>query len=283
MPLIAFIRRGGLLLAVAGILVGAACLDTRGTPGAEGPWIRLEEGLELGLFEASQPPSAGDGLIRILRIDPERFELKLLSATERKERPRTARAWCETRGMVAAINASMYQEDRRTSVSLMRSGDYVNNSHFSKDKTILAFDPLSSEDPSVKIVDRECEDFSEWKTRYRTFVQSIRMYSCKGENVWSPQRGKWSTAAIGTDRNGMVLFVHVRSAYTTHDLINMLSRLPIELDRLMYSEGGPEAQLFVKTGDVEHEFVGSFKSVISDDNDNRHAWPVPNVIAVSRR
>lgn len=223
-------------------------------------------------------------MVRVLRIDPEHFQFHLLNASAvAGGTTRTARAWCEAEGMVAAINASMYQTDHRTSVSLMRTREHTNNSRLSKDMAILAFDRNDPGAPHVTILDRECEDFESWRGRYGTLVQSIRMLSCRGNNVWSQQQRRWSTAAIAIDRDGKVLFVHVRSPYTTHDLIEVLRELPLGIARAMYVEGGPEAQLFVRSGDVTLELVGSFETGFYEEDDNAAAWPVPNVIAISRR
>lgn len=247
-------------------------------------WHDLEPGLDLGVFPSPRAAKVGDSLIRALRVDPRRFELRLLNASvPEHNRMLTAKMWCQRNGLVAAINASMYQEDRRTSVSLMLTKAHANNPRLSKDMAILAFDRQSSDVPLVKIIDRQCEDFEALKSKYGTLVQSIRMISCKGKNVWNQQPQKWSTAAVGIDHQGRVLFIHVRSPFTTHDLINMLMELPLGLSRAMYLEGGQEAQLYVQSGDQEYEFAGRYETGLDEDNQNLYAWPIPNVIGIVRR
>jgi hypothetical protein len=246
-------------------------------------WTILEEGLELGIFVSPQASEVGDSLIRVLRISPEHFRLRLLN-TSAAEGPSalTAKQWCLRYDLIAAINASMYQEDYRTSVSLMRTRDHINNPRLSKDMSVLAFDRRRNDIPFVKIIDRECDDFQAWKTRYGTLVQSIRMVSCKGKNVWTQQPRRWSTAAVGTDTDGRVLFVHVRSPYSTHDLINILKKLPLAVSRLMYTEGGPQAQLYIRHNRSEFEFLGFFSPDLGEGN-NLIARPIPNVIGIERR
>lgn len=246
-------------------------------------WRTLEPGLELGTLAAPRPSELGDSLIRILRIDPRRFELVLLNASGASDgQPLTAREWCKRKGLVAAINASLYQEDLRTSVSLMRTRQHANNKHLTRDMTVLAFDRQDSAVPPVKIIDLECEGLEEWRDKYGTLIQSIRMLSCKRKNVWSQQPRQWSTAAIGIDRTGRVLFIHVRSPFSTHDLIDMLVDLELELERLMYTEGGSKAQLYVRSEGDEHEFVGGFEAVLNESDNNREAWPIPNVVGIAR-
>jgi hypothetical protein len=273
------------LLIAFGLVGAGADQQTNRVSTPAGGWQKLAVGLELGIFESPQPAEIGDSKIRILRIDPARYELKLLNASvSKKGRSLSVKQWCLENGLVAAINASMYQEDHKTSVSFMRTRTHVNNPRLrAKDKTILAFDRLSSGVPEVKIIDRECENFKTWKYKYGSLVQSIRMISCKGKNVWRQQSKKYSTAAIGIDKADRVLFIHVGSTYSTHDLINILKMLPIEIDRAMYTEGGPQAQLYVKTGEHEYEFTGHSEINFSTKANSLFSWPIPNAVGISPR
>jgi uncharacterized protein YigE (DUF2233 family) len=269
-------------LAVVAPAPGAPAGPPRHARDEAGPWRVLAPGLDLAVFQAGKASTHGDSRIRVLRIDPKRYELRLMNASAPGQgRPLTAREWCRRHGLVAAINASMYQTDLRTSVSLMRSRSHVNNPHLTKDRAVLAFDRLDGGVPPVQIIDRECQDFDALKDRYGTLVQSIRMISCAGKNAWSRQPRAWSTAAIGMDREGRVLFLHARSPYSTHDFIDILLALPIGLKNAMYAEGGPEAQLYARGGGEEFEFVGSYETGFRESDDNPHAWPVPNVVGVA--
>lgn len=253
-------------------------------PAAQRTWQKLEPGLALGEFLSPLRSDVGDSMIRVLRIDPAYFDLRLMNASNSEEkRPMTAAEWARRYDLVAAINPSMYQEDHSRSVSLMKTGSHVNNSYLSKDRAVLAFDRLDESVPPVQIIDRDCQDFDALQQRYGTLVQSIRMISCDGRNVWTPQSRRWSTSAIGIDRRGRALFIHVRSPYSTHDLIGILQDLPLDLHNAMYTEGGPEAQLFIRSGGVEMQFVGSFESGFVDNDDNATAWPVPNIVGAVRR
>ena len=273
------------LLVALSLTIAAADQQAKNTISipADG-WQKLADGLEIGIFDSPQPAEIGDSKIRILRIDPGRYELKLLNASvSKKGRSLSARQWCRQNGLAAAINASMFQADYKTSVSLMRTRTHVNNPRLSKDMTILAFDRLSTAVPEVKIIDRQCEDLNTWKNKYGTLVQSIRMISCKGKNVWRQQPKKWSTVAIGLDKADRVLFIHVGSAYSTHDLINILKKLPIDIARAMYTEGGPQAQLYIKTGAHEYAFTGHSEINFSNNANSLLSWPIPNAVGISLR
>jgi hypothetical protein len=278
-------RIAALILLLAAVLAAAPTPPPEAKkPGKGSAWKKLESGLELGEFEAPLRASSGDSRIRVLRVDPKKFDLKLLSAAAPGEGTLlSARDWCRRHGLVAAINASMYQADFLSSVSLMKRPGYVNNPRLSKDNTVLAWDPRKPGLPPVRLIDRECDDFMALEPLYGSFVQSIRLITCKGKNVWQPQPRRASAALVGQDRSGRVLLIHVRSPYPVHDIGEMLLALPLKLAGVMYAEGGHEAQLFVSAGGVEREFTGSLDPALEDPKTQRKAATIPNAIGVARR
>lgn len=260
-------------------LVAALLLAGPAAPSAS--WRTLEPGLEYGIFDGP-PGVAGDGKIAVVRVDPQIFDLRLLNASAPGQgAPLSARSWAARAGASAVINAGMYQEDYRTAVSLMRTRDHVNQRRISKDKTALLFDRLEARVPPARMVDRDCDDLEAAATSYGTVIQSIRLLSCEGKNVWAPSDRRWSIAAVGVDGAGRVLFLHAQSPWPVHEFVNALLALPIDLRRAMYLEGGPEAQLFARGGGVEVERLGAFTGPQAALT--REGWPVPNVIAAVRR
>ena len=246
-------------------------------------WKNLEKGLDVGIFPAPKKSALGDSLIRILRADTASFSLRLLNASSEDPKKRwPVKDWVNRNGLVAAINASMYQKDMMSSVSYMKPRKHTNNTWVSKDKTILAFNPNDKKLPPVRIIDRDCEDFNTLRKQYSTLVQSIRMVSCHGKNMWGQQKKMSSIAAIGLDQQDRILFIHVRSPYTTHDLIHMLLKLPIDLKQAMYVEGGADAQLYINTGKEEHEFIGSYSTGSREHDENTYSHPIPNVLGLVR-
>ena len=179
-----------------------------------GPWAFLEPGLHLGTFAAPKPSMVGDSLIRVLRINPDYFEFRLLNASATKGHKRlSVRDWAKKHSLVAAINANMYQKDNLTSVSLMKTTGHVNNTWYSKDRALLAFDPLNASLPKVQILDRDCQDVESLRQQYQTLVQSIRMIDCKGHNVWEPQDKIWAEEALGEVRETLERQLQERTDY----------------------------------------------------------------------
>ena len=270
-------------IVVSGSLISTGLFNGTLHAKVKNPWLPLETGLELGSFVAPIKSPAGDSIIQVLKIDPNHFNFRLTGTSfEKSSATRGAKEWARKNNLVATINASMFQRDNKTSVSLMKTHKQVNNTWVSKDKTIFAFDPKSPSLPKVQIIDRECQDFKKLRTQYRTLIQSIRMVSCKQENVWAQQSKISSIAAIGIDTFGHILFIHSRSPFSGHDFIANLLKLPIHLKRAMYTEGGPSAQLYVHSGNREFEFLGNFSSGKTPGGANKFAWPIPNVIGIQR-
>ena len=270
-------------IALLGALTLAIVLGTRPADSSSSAWRNLEKGLDMGIFQAPRKSILGDSLIRILRANTNYFGLRLLNASSGDQgKGYSVKDWADKNGLVAAINASMYQKDMKTSVSYMKTRQHTNSAWVSKDKTILAFDPNDKNLPPVQIIDQDCKDFNKLREFYGTLIQSIRMVSCHGKNMWEPSAKMWSTAAIGLDKQNRILFIHVRSPYTTHDLINMLLELPINLEQAMYVEGGADAQLYINTGKENHEFVGSYSSGSREHDENIFSHPVPNVLGLVR-
>ena len=245
--------------------------------GPQPSWQTLSPGLELGRF--------GDPPITVVRVDPARYPFHVLSAkTLGLKGAPTAPQWVDGHGMVGAINASMFREDHLTSVGYMRDAKGTNNKAWSRDNAVFLTQPRRPGLPPVRIVDRTCEDAAGLARDYRVVAQNIRMIDCRGRNVWAPQPRKWSTACVGTDRQGRVLLIHARAPFATHDLVAALLGFPLGLERLMYVEGGPEASLYVEAdGRAAVSEVGSFETGFFENDANRIFWPLPNVIAFSEK
>jgi hypothetical protein len=249
---------------------------------AQGAFTVLEPGLDLGVFDGPSP-APGDGKVWVVRLDLSRFDLRLVNASASDARPRTVRAWTQGAGAAAGINASMFQADGLTAVGLMRTRLHQNNPRRSaRFKAVLAFEPLAPGVAPVRIFDTACGDQEASLASYGSLVQSIRMVSCEGRNVWAADPRRWSTAAVGVDGAGRALLIHARSPWPVHDLVNALLALPIDLRQAMYAEGGPEAQLYLKAGGREVERLGVFEGT-SDDRGGGLAWEIPNALVAVRK
>jgi hypothetical protein len=222
----------------------------------------------------------------ILKIDPKLHALRLLSASELDRKPRTAKEWCKEFALLAAINASMYQNmEPLRSTGYMKNDNHINNSYINPAfGAFLCFDPVDTSLPPVQIVDRRLQ--KDWKQvikGYKTVVQNYRMIS-DGKKMGWPQREEiYGSAAIGMDKDNHVLFILSRSPFSTHDLIQILLSLPIQVKSAMYVEGGPEATLYMRVHGIEMTFVGTCETETLEGEALKSVQRIPNVIGVVKR
>ncbi len=254
---------------------------------AQSEWETLAPGMERTTFVAANPNPVGDSRITVIRIDPELWELDIVGLTmSGEESRRTAREWCEDYELVACINAGMFATDYRTHVGYLRVGDHVNNGHVNAYQSVAAFDPREGSGlPPFRIFDLDAPGVTMEAILedYATVIQNLRHIKRPGLNRWSRQLKRWSEAALGEDEAGRVLFIFSRSPFSMFDLNRELLAAGIGLVAAQHLEGGPEAQLFLRVGDVQLEMFGSYETVFREDDVNESPWPVPIVLGVRPR
>ena len=247
------------------------------------PWKKIDEGLFLAEFDPALRFPATESKVVVMRIDPQYYAFKLLSASEHERDRLTARGWCEQKNLIGAINAGMYQEDGFTNVGYMKNFSHVNNPRLNSTyQAVVAFNRIEATVPEIQIIDLKCQNFEELKTKYQTFVQNIRMIGCRQENVWSKQDQRWSLAVLGMDKGGNALFIFSEGPYSGHEFNNVLLSLPISIYNATYLEGGPQASLYLSANGVQLDKVGTHEG---PEGSRVRALPrlLPNVIGIARK
>lgn len=255
-------------------------------------WEKIENGLLWGEFDSPKEYKIGkdvrDGMkkyeIIVLKINPKYYSFKLLTASQNNNVGLTCRDWCKKYNLIAAINASMYGKDHITSTGFMKNYNHINNGKINpRFGAFIAFNPIDSKLPGIQIIDRHSQNWKALIKKYNTVIQNYRMLSTNQYNLWSQGSKFYSTAAIGIDKKGNALFIISRLPYTTHDFIDILLHLPIDIYNAAYLEGGPEASLYLKYGEVKKEIIGSYETDFSLSDDNKNFWTIPNVIGISKK
>jgi uncharacterized protein YigE (DUF2233 family) len=242
-------------------------------------WEEADAGLFVAEFEYvfNNDPYA----ITLIKIDPGQYSFELLCATQYGKQSYSTKEWALKHQMLAAVNAGMFQQNGLTSVGFMKNFDHVNNPRLSSANAVLAFNPVEKNIPEIQIIDRECQNFDELRHKYQSFVQSIRMISCDGQNVWRKLDSKWSTLALGMDNQGNILFLFSRTPNSVHDFIEVLMSLPLSLKSAMYLEGGPQASLYLSTPKMTLQRDGAWGNL--EENSLQFSLPVPNVIGIYKK
>jgi len=262
---------------IAGLLLSAPTVTA-----ADGRWTALGDGLELGRFPIAGVDHPGT-LVHILRIDPRRWELTLHGLPRGDSVGYTAREWSRREGLVAAINAGMYQADYRTHSGYMGADGAVLSRGVNAYLSAAAFGPVNPADPPFRIFDLDEDPLGSLLPRYRRVVQNLRMIKRPGENRWAAQERRWSEAALGEDRDGRALFIFCGAPLPLDRLIAALLSLPLGIVAAQHLEGGSQAQLFVSAGGETVEFVGGYEGTLAASDPGRTARPIPNVLGVRAR
>jgi hypothetical protein len=239
-----------------------------------------------GLSHERQPLGAdaatsGDPCFDIVRADPARFRLRLLTkAQDGLSAP--APQWRERFKLAVVTNAGMFHSEGAPVGLLVEDGTAL-----SKDNKryggYLAFDPVSPDDAPALIAGRGCPgfDLAALRTRYRSILQSNRLLGCTGDALTWMDAKQYSAAAVGIDRKGHYVFIHARAGVRMSELARALSGL--DLASAMFLEGGPEASLVVRGDRGELARVGSYETGFIENDENQSFWWLPNVLALEAR
>ncbi len=247
-------------------------------------WEKINDGLFIGRFNASKKSTIGKSIIYVIKIDPKKYQLKVLSAGEYKHDNLTVKEWCGKYKLLAAINAGMYLTDYKSNVGYMKNYNYVNNSKVnSKYHSVAAFNPKNAGKPAYRIFDVDETPMDKVLKEYNSVVQNLRLIKRPSENRWPQQQKQWSEAALGEDKHGNILFIFSRSPYTMHDLNRILLKLPINLVCAQHLEGGPEASLYLSHGKIKLGIMGSYESEYNEADQHVQFLPLPNVLGIVRR
>ena len=245
------------------------------------PWKTLEDGLQLGQFPAKFAGGSTFEVV-ILRIDPARFEFTVETASA-GGRPLPLDVWASRRGLVAAVNASMYLQDGITSTGYLRVGEVINNGRIvSRFGAFFVAGPDSDDLPAANLLDRTSDDWEALLPHYRMVVQNYRMISAERHLLWKAGGPKHSISAVARDGTGAILFILCRQPITGVDFGSLLLALPADIRVVMYTEGGNQAGLLVST--PAHSQIWLGRHHLSDFwSSDGSGDPLPNIIGVRRR
>lgn len=216
-------------------------------------WQELEPGLEFGDLKLN----ASDSRLAVLRIDPEKFDFILCSASEDGQAPRSLSKWANEKGLSAAINASMFLPDSRTSTGYMRSGGHVNNGRImDRFGAFFVAGPRKPGLPSAAIIDKDEAGWRDKLQDYDVVIQNYRMTNAQRRILWAPGGPHYSISAVAQDGSGRILFLHARSPIEAYSFVQQVLHLPLDARTIMYVEGGAQAGLLVQSGGLHRELTG---------------------------
>ncbi|MCR5562512.1 MAG: phosphodiester glycosidase family protein [Desulfovibrio sp.] len=268
-------------VAPAVLSVALAFLILTGEIRASAAWVSLEAGLETAEFDL--PPdaegNATERTITVLRIDPEKCDFLLCSASLDGRGARTLDAWGEEYALSAAINASMYLPDGSTSTGYMREGRHVNNGRIVKRfGAFFVAGPDDASLPAAAILDRDAPGWEEKLAHYRLVIQNYRMIDAERRLLWAEGGPLYAISAVAQTGDGRILFLHCRRPVEAHRFARDLLELPLDVRTVMYVEGGAQAGMLIRSATLRRTITGApdIPFLIT----GRLSAPLPNVLGV---
>lgn len=249
-------------------------------------WSKLSDGLEYCEVDGPHPSIVNDSKISILKLNPQKVDFFLLSATEFGNQPKTVVEWADSFNLNVVINAGMYN----LSKTLLNKGFLKNYSHINNPvvhpsyNAVIAFNPKDSTATKFCIHDLTCQNWDAVKSDYHCYAQGMRMIDCNGKALgWNKKNQSCSMLVAASDAAGNIYYVFTRSPYTHNEMIQFLLALSFNIKETIYLEGGPETSFYINVGTTKIEKVGSYISDSYPNDNNNHFWKLPNVIGVRVR
>ncbi len=261
------------LVGLASTLPGARRIEAQ-TPGLTVERIRAPRAPEVPF---------GDRTITIVRVDLRRYAFRFLTE-ERHGARRPLPAWARDEHLAGGINAGMFLPSGRPCGFMSSEGEVWSSRRPRSFEGAIGFDPTGGAAPFA-IGGRGCpEALDGMRSAYGSVLESVKvLVDCAGRPNRSWRTNRYSAAALGVDREGRAVLVHVRTPYRMQVLSEMLSAEELGIRGLVYMEGGPEASLVVETRDVHVSLMGSYEDGFYPSDDNHAFWDLPNVVGFAPR
>jgi hypothetical protein len=245
-------------------------------------WENLCEGLDICEADAPKKSSVSDSKITIVKINPDKFDFMLLTATEHGA-TKPVNAWADSFNLNIVVNAGMYElSNGLINRGFMKNYDHMNNATVNPSyNSMIALNPVDTTENAFAILDLQCNPWNNVKNDYHCYAQGMRMIDCNGQALgWNKRKQSCSMLVAAIDAENNIYYVFSRSPYTHNEMIGFMLDFPFELSNAIYIEGGPETSIYIKVGDRIIEKIGSYVSETYPNDDNDHFWELPNVIGM---
>ncbi len=247
------------------------------------------EGITVERVRASIAPTGGARRhpLTLVRFDLSRYRPRLFTARANGG-SRTLDRWVREQGLVAGINAAMYEPDGRATSYMVQDDVEASPLDDARFGGFFAFDPHPGVTPApaaMEMIGRDCPgfDLAGLRARYRTVVSNYRLLDCDGHAISWVDANRYSAAAMGMDREGRLVLMHSRTPYRMRELAEMLASPALGLRQMVFVEGGPEATLIVEEGALHVREVGLRRDLPPGiEGDDSTLWSLPNIVGIER-
>lgn len=229
----------------------------------------IEKGIDYFIFKLKDY-SEYDGELHILRLNTKSIKPEVFISSQYNLKPMTTSEWCNKFKLNIAINLGMYHKDFSTHVGYLKNGDYINNPKFNEYKSALLLNPTVKNLPYAMIIDLDKPEEFELINKYKTIVQNLRLIKGNRINVWKKKGQSWPEAGVGIDKNKNLIIFFTETPIVMYDLIEILLKLPIHIEKAYHTDGGPPASLSIRLKDFSLDLSGNLAT--------KEQEPIPNIL-----
>lgn len=246
----------------------------------EPAWRELTPGLDFARLSAEASVRAGSDRLAIMRVDPERFRFRILSAPEGQD-GYPAAEWRKRAKALAVFNAGQFTAERNYLGLLIQDGRR-RGSLVPHLEAIFLAEPEDPMLPRARVVDLHYTAFPPGASPYRQAAQSLMFLDRFGQiRVRRSQKIAHRTL-VAEDGRGRIWVMVSEGKHTLWELANVIAEANLGLREVMCMDGGAEAQLDLQVGDFSYQQAGG----PSESPDLPLPWPsvsLPAAVAIFPR
>lgn len=262
----------------------------KAAPGVPAPaaWKKAGPGLEFRLLDAAAaggPSGArkGPSLVAVVRFEPARWRVDLHHRSETKP-PRAAldaAGWQKETGATVVLNSGQYYPGGGPMGWFIKEGRNLGSRPIKAWKGVLAAG-RAGRGPAAELLDLEFDRFTPETSPYGVVLQSFMLLDRTGKK--RVRRSDWhaNRSVIAEDRSGRLLLLHTEGSWTLWELADWMARSDLQVREALSLDGGFEAQMVVRAGDLAYASFGQFHA--DDRGDHSMAGlhvPLPAVLTLS--
>lgn len=271
------------------IFICWVCLLAPLTAGAAGlshttpQWQSLGRGLSFTRVEVLRQGEADEVLasLAVVKIDPASNVFRVFHHT-----PQSITGWQQELKAPIVFNASYYGTDNQPVGLIIADGQALGPANNRQMRGMFVAEPkgISPDLPRATILDLLATRVNPKSLPWTQGVQSFPLLlDYKGNIRVLDSDKKAKRTVIATDRVGNILVFNTSNRYfTLRELAQFLKASKFDIDSALNLDGGTEAQLLIKTNDLEFYSPPPWESSIGSIIDQKIYW-LPTVVGVFPR
>lgn len=250
-----------------------AALASPAPPPVAVTWQNLRPGLDFGRLEVETATWAGSTRLALLRVDPARYQFRVL-AGEVGDEGFSAAQWRQKSGALAVFNAGQFTPQHAYLGLLIQDGRQLTRPVTNMEAVLVA-EPEEPGLPPARIIDLQYTPLPLSETPYRQAAQSLMLVDRFGQ-IRVRRSGKVAhRTLVAEDEKGRIVVMISEGKHTLWDLARFIAEAGLGLREVMCMDGGAEAQLDIKVDDFAYQQTGGPKGA----PDLPLPWPAANLPA----